>query len=237
MKCNDYLEDLSAYTDGVLDTPKKLALEAHLANCEACREELDMLIKIKVAVQDMTTVQLPEDFHKDLMARLSVETQSVKQPKRRLIPYLAVVAAAGLLVWIGGGEGTNQLDTTTQSVERSIITDESVAEMAIEEASDDIPMAAEVTMGPVEGNVVEVFKDEIWQVGGTVQDDTYEGLKNLADTYAWEVLWEADDVCTVKLKHIEEKAILEAYISDQLNYRIFCEAHFQTHTIRLEFGN
>ncbi len=46
MDCRDYSENLQAYVDDELSEPERLALEAHLSECESCTGELRALMKV-----------------------------------------------------------------------------------------------------------------------------------------------------------------------------------------------
>ena len=41
MNCSECRETIAAWLDGLLDEPAKAAFEAHLAECDKCRAEVD----------------------------------------------------------------------------------------------------------------------------------------------------------------------------------------------------
>jgi anti-sigma factor RsiW len=72
--CKAYAVELSAYFDGELEGRALQDIEAHLTGCDACRNTLDRLTRLRVALHAMTR---PHRRHgsilEDLRARLAQE--------------------------------------------------------------------------------------------------------------------------------------------------------------------
>lgn len=59
----DILEErLSAYLDGMLDADERALLEAHLANCETCQEQLAQLRRVRALMHALPQPTLPRSF-------------------------------------------------------------------------------------------------------------------------------------------------------------------------------
>lgn len=51
--CREYAVDLSAYFDGELEEPERAELEAHLADCQGCRHDLEKMGRLRQAMTAM----------------------------------------------------------------------------------------------------------------------------------------------------------------------------------------
>lgn len=82
MKCEQYLEQLSPYVDNQLSSSEKGQLEAHLATCKKCAQELEALKKMINLCDQIEEPELPENFHQSLMERIAREkTTEIKKVK------------------------------------------------------------------------------------------------------------------------------------------------------------
>jgi len=90
--------DVGAYALGLLEDQDRAAFEAHLATCDACREELESLSPVAVLLKGMEQVQVPGDASPpaDLLHRRAVANRR----RRRNLMIASVAACAALL---GGG--------------------------------------------------------------------------------------------------------------------------------------
>ena len=70
MRCEDIRELMSEHIDGVLDEAGESRLSEHLAECEACRLDLEALRQAVSLVQDLDTVQPPADLLEKVHARI-----------------------------------------------------------------------------------------------------------------------------------------------------------------------
>jgi hypothetical protein len=59
MSCDDFRELLAGYQDGELDEEQQRQVERHLQECEACREELARLDKVKEVAGSVQFDDLP----------------------------------------------------------------------------------------------------------------------------------------------------------------------------------
>ncbi len=100
-------DDLAAYSLGALDGPEARAVEAHLEDCESCREWLHWLRPaVDVLPASVQQEVPPESLRERLMATVRAEAESAPEPaapRRRLVPArwsfrpAAAMAAIALL--------------------------------------------------------------------------------------------------------------------------------------------
>ncbi|MBQ2691019.1 MAG: zf-HC2 domain-containing protein [Clostridia bacterium] len=97
---------INMYIDGELSADEIDALEAHMAECPACRQYCEELRIISEAVKD---IEYPADLHDSVMA--AVESERRAQQKKKVIsfrPFAKVAAAAAavaLAVFVGAEAG------------------------------------------------------------------------------------------------------------------------------------
>ncbi len=83
MNCEKYSEWISLYIDGELEEKNRAVFENHLKSCESCSEEVRFLREIMNDLKELEMIDLPEEFHKDLMAKIQVTSMKVEG---RVIP-------------------------------------------------------------------------------------------------------------------------------------------------------
>ena len=69
MNCEAVKELLWAYLEKEATEEENSKIEAHLANCQACREELEAQKEIKKALSGLPDEELPEGYHTELMEK------------------------------------------------------------------------------------------------------------------------------------------------------------------------
>lgn len=62
MKCEEIRPYLSAYLDGEIEHDKKLEIERHLSDCEACRKEYQSFAKLKEVTDRMKFADLSDQL-------------------------------------------------------------------------------------------------------------------------------------------------------------------------------
>ena len=78
-------EQLNLYLDNELSTPERAIVEAHLADCEACRSELASLEILFFALHSLQSEALDSDLTPQVLREISSERQQGK--RRRLLSY------------------------------------------------------------------------------------------------------------------------------------------------------
>lgn len=107
--CEKYGELISAYADGMLDEAACRELEAHLASCPHCREELSAL-RALIAETSALDEDVPEGFERYVLSEISKERSRRKSLRLTLIRPLAaaacfmLIAVAALAVFGGGAK-------------------------------------------------------------------------------------------------------------------------------------
>jgi len=98
MKHTESIERLSAFLDGELDDDARSAVEAHLADCAACREAEADLRRIVTAAREMPPAPPREDLWPAIAARLgdAAETLGTATPRTAKTGTAASIAGAGL---------------------------------------------------------------------------------------------------------------------------------------------
>lgn len=73
--CITEKELISLYIDNELSEEDKIEFENHLLNCESCRQDVSNLTFIVNAVKDINEVELPENFHEEIMNKIKFENK------------------------------------------------------------------------------------------------------------------------------------------------------------------
>jgi hypothetical protein len=81
MKCEQIMEMLSPYIDGMTTEKENKAIVAHLESCSQCQTELENLRSFCAALQNLPTPELPEGFAEDLHKRLVEENSPLLRPR------------------------------------------------------------------------------------------------------------------------------------------------------------
>jgi anti-sigma factor RsiW len=107
--CADVRENISAYVDNELDINERISFEEHIKKCPECRIELEEMIRIISICSSIPMQPLPEGFKAELHEKLtavaarSVNTASIRKPKKILYARtFASIAAGILLIFLGG---------------------------------------------------------------------------------------------------------------------------------------
>ena len=106
MTCDEVRGRLDEWVEGSLDEREKEAIAAHLAGCEACRDEARALEALLAAAAELPReIRPPRDLWNGIDARLGDEPSAVvvplaarRGPRRAGLPPWALVAAALALV-------------------------------------------------------------------------------------------------------------------------------------------
>ena len=102
MNCSDARENLSAFLDGELDRKSAAVVESHLAECGACRAELESLRGLVGTLHAMPKRHAPADVERAVVSQLERDALFAKPAAPRRRRTWAVIfgstAAAALLV-------------------------------------------------------------------------------------------------------------------------------------------
>jgi predicted anti-sigma-YlaC factor YlaD len=101
MRCKKATQQLQLYIDGCLTMEQTRALEAHVALCAACREELEMLQEVAYTLHNLRLIAEPKDLKTQIMQRIATATERSTAHKFSLLrPSLLQLLAVVLLATI-----------------------------------------------------------------------------------------------------------------------------------------
>lgn len=101
MHCTEAGRQLQLYLDGRLTLAQTRSLEAHVAECSTCREELAQLEEVSHYLDGLQMVAEPEDLHEQIMQRVAMSApRSSTQPFSSWRPSLVDLLAAVLLATV-----------------------------------------------------------------------------------------------------------------------------------------
>src|SRR5687767_11572909 len=92
MQCDRAQEFFSDYLERTLDRPMTVALEAHLAGCAGCREDIEALQATFYALESVPEVEPPRDGAWQVMAQIRKVRAEQWEAERRQAP--------GFLEWL-----------------------------------------------------------------------------------------------------------------------------------------
>lgn len=103
MRCQEIREQFSPWLDGQLDPPEVELIEAHLAECAECRDELVQWQQISNALkslgQETEHLQAPAGFEARVMQQVSRVAQRRRRLNNTLRKLVATAAAFALLAY------------------------------------------------------------------------------------------------------------------------------------------
>lgn len=123
--CEEYAALLDLYADAELTADEMQRVEAHLAECPACRAYVDDALAIRAAFADLEDVEIPEGFAESVCAAIRADAAPRKKAKKtahwgRVLASLAACCAIVILLRNGpiAGKG-NSSDAMMKSVNTS----------------------------------------------------------------------------------------------------------------------
>src|SRR5215472_14273091 len=101
MRCREAAQKLQLYLDNRLTIEQARALEAHVANCAACLEELVLLEEVTQNLRAVKVIAEPDDLNEQIMRRVAMTAQRTNSPRFSLLrSSLAELLVAILLATI-----------------------------------------------------------------------------------------------------------------------------------------
>ena len=108
MRCSKAIHQLQLYIDHQLTLRQTRVLEAHIASCSSCREELTFLEAVSCGLNSLKFVSEPANMHEQIMHRVALTTArkqqlaSEKQANgfKLFRPSLGEILAAALLATV-----------------------------------------------------------------------------------------------------------------------------------------
>lgn len=99
MNCKETQELISAYIDHECSVQEQMLFEKHILTCEECKVEYEMIQSLVNQLGKVEEVEIPENFHQDLMNKLEMMMPSQKSIWKK-INYRSSVIAAALLILV-----------------------------------------------------------------------------------------------------------------------------------------
>jgi hypothetical protein len=96
MKCEHVRDLLSPYVDGMASEKENKIICSHLEICPQCRQELEHLRSLCLALHNLSAPEVPERFTEDLRRRLADEKTILFSPKKLKQPKKQGWIAAGV---------------------------------------------------------------------------------------------------------------------------------------------
>ena len=100
MRCKEASQQLQLYLDNRLTLQEVRALEAHLASCNACQEELTFLEMVVNDLETLKVVLEPDDLNVKIMRRVATAPSQRNTSPNRFSPWrpslLEILVAATL---------------------------------------------------------------------------------------------------------------------------------------------
>jgi len=137
VNCEKIIELISFYIDESISDNDKIIVEEHIKNCQNCQNYFDELKSIISQVNNIEDVELPENFHSELMGRvknsLSEEKSNIINLSRFNWKKISSIAAVFFIAFLGidlsmkhiiknntpkmmdsydSGQGSNELEDT-----------------------------------------------------------------------------------------------------------------------------
>lgn len=107
MKCEDIRKNLDLYIDAeILSDEEREEIRTHLDDCEACHREYEEMKKIQSELEKLADIELPKDFHKNLMKEIR-KTDAKKEAFFKRHYRWSMGVAAVLIVGVMTTAGIN----------------------------------------------------------------------------------------------------------------------------------
>lgn len=192
--CTSWAALLDPYVDGELETEDMLRLQAHLAECPACRAYVDDALAIRAAFPQAEETELPEDFHRSVMAAVAAQAgRKRSRPLRTLLPLAAACFALVVLaqgIPLGGMKEKAYPVSAADSAPASSVMESAAA--AEEPAAPQLYGAAVEDLAPApscagQGGEAQAAKDAP-SVKTTSQNRSYDATLTITAAQAEEAL-------------------------------------------------
>lgn len=215
MACKNYTELISEFIDGQLDSAKVEILQQHLASCKACQDELEKLKIMKEVCGVIKEVEVPKDFHADLMRRISNEKKSEVKASYHL-KWLRSLSAIAAVFLVGVILIKVPIINLNPSVEhRALTTDES--SNITRETSEEVPHAEVAKSAQfLAEDPLEQIKETRWQVETSSIDSFIEHLNEYGEQEAFTITYESLEEwpIIIKVSGVEDYKALKVYLEN-----------------------
>lgn len=189
--CKKFRLMADEYIEGELTAAEMLEFEAHIAECEECRKELEELRALKEAIRSAEE-EMPEGLHSRIMA--SIEAEPKKAPRRKvaffrgaaisvacvMLCLSATLAITMIPIWRSGTGGEELPNDPQYSLGNTIVEEcntEMKAETALSKPTDE-NVEAEKTSAAAQDPAPEVAPSDTIPI----PENTFEETMSVAET-------------------------------------------------------
>ena len=186
--CKKFRLMADEYIEGELTAAEMRELEAHIAECEDCRKELEELRALKEAIRSAEE-EMPEGLHSRIMA--SIEAEPKKKPRRKaaffrgaaisvacvMLCLSATLAITLIPIWRSGTGGDGLPNDLQYSLEDTIVEECNKAESALSQPTDE-NVEAEQTSASAQDPAPEVAPSDTTPI----PENTFEESMSVAET-------------------------------------------------------
>ena len=189
--CKKFRLMADEYIEGELTAAEMRELEAHIAECEDCRKELEELRALKEAIRSAEE-EMPEGLHSRIMA--SIESEPKKKPRRNaaffrgaaisvacvMLCLSATLAITLIPMWRSGTGGEGLPNDPQYSLENSVVEEcntEMKAESALSKPTDE-NIEAEQTSASAQDPAPEVAPSDTIPI----PENTFEESMSVAES-------------------------------------------------------
>lgn len=120
-ECLSY--EIASYIDGELSREHEEILEAHLATCESCANELTIqkqfLNALDNGVRSAAEIELPKDFARKLIATAESNVSGLRDPREQLNALFVVVTLGLFALFAHGAESSGLFSGVSQYFEQA----------------------------------------------------------------------------------------------------------------------
>ena len=111
--------EISAYIDGELSPGDELELEAHIAHCRTCNDDLNLqksfLNALDTSLDDAEDIELPSNFTRSVITNAETRVSGLRRPRERRNAAL-ICAALVLFSLFALGSGAERSFAATASI-------------------------------------------------------------------------------------------------------------------------
>ena len=223
------------YIEGELTAAEMRELEAHIAECEDCRKELEELRALKEAIKSAEK-EMPDGLHSRIMASIEAEPKKTTRRKVAFFRSAAISAACVMLclsatlaitmipMW-RSGSGAGTPNDPQYSLDNTVA-EECITEMKSESALSkptDENIEAEQTYASVEDPAPEVAPSDTIPI----PENTFEESMSVAETV------QPDTVAVAETIIFETEAVMQAPSEEAVDTILSVDADTKV-SIRLE---
>lgn len=231
--CEKIQNLIPLYLDNMLSDEEKDVVDAHIADCETCREELFFMQSVLEHTKDLPEVEVSEGFHSRVMAQVKKETA---MPKKRYAfswkqasSFVAAAAVVALsVVSFLSLEEPSDIQNTDVYITVPSAQPEVEAVQGTEEKQPALEPQTQGTKKPAARKNI-VTQEPSFAPADTAtgyEPDNISVARSVEDVPSAYTVQEADVCCSLVTVTVSETAkadaevILQAYPKDEIGYQV-----------------